>query len=121
MGFEFGRLLLRAELAVGFLGFSTAHDVADFIIRVAGVEDTNFVNDHAFLDFAIRTFDEAVFVDAGETGERRNQADVRTFGRLDRADAAVVRGVDVADFESGALTAETAWSQCRVAALASES
>src|ERR1017187_7522568 len=117
VGFEFGGLLLGAELAVGFLGLATAHDVADFIIRVAGIEDTNLVNDHALLDFAIGTFDEAVFVDAGETGERRNQADVRAFRRLDGADAAVVRGVHVANFESGALAAETTGSQRREAAL----
>ena len=32
----------------------------------------------------------------------------RAFRRLDRADAAVVRGVDVADLETGALAGQTA-------------
>jgi hypothetical protein len=47
--------------------------------------------------------DEAVLVDAGIARQRRDQADVRTFRRLDRADAAVVGRMDVADFESRAL------------------
>ena len=32
------------------------------------------------------------------------RADVRTFWRLNRADATVVRGMNVADFESGRIT-----------------
>ena len=39
---------------------------------------------------AVGRLDEAVFVDAREGGERVDQADVRAFRRLDRADAAVV-------------------------------
>ena len=57
--------------------------------------------------------DEAVLVDARVARERRDEADVRTFRRLDRADAAVVRRVNVADFESGALAGETARSEGR--------
>ena len=53
--------------------------------------------------------DEAVLVDrARSVDERRDQADVRAFRRLDRADAAVVRGVDVAHLEAGALAVQTA-------------
>ena len=59
-------------------------------------------------DAAVRRLDEAVLVDAGERRERRDEADVRTFRRLDRADAAVVRRVNVADLEARALAREAA-------------
>ncbi len=39
--------------------------------------------------------------------ERVDEADVRTFGGLDRADAAVVRGVHVTHLEAGAVAVET--------------
>ena len=60
------------------------------------------------LDLAVRRLDEAVLVDARVRRERRDEADVRTFRRLDRADAAVVRGVNVAHLEARALARETA-------------
>ncbi len=44
--------------------------------------------------------EEAVVIDLGVDAEARDEADVRPFGRLDRADAAVVRDVHVADFEA---------------------
>src|SRR5206468_11354094 len=49
--------------------------------------------------------------------ERRDEADVRAFGRLDRADAAVVRDVDVAHLERGALPVEAARAEGRQTAL----
>ena len=90
-----------------------AHDVAHLVIGVAGVQDLDFVDHHALHHLAVRALDEAVLVDARKAGKRRNQPDVGTFRRFDRADAAVVRGVHVADFESGALAAQTARSQGR--------
>ena len=89
------------------------HDVADLEIGVAGVQNLDFVDHHALDHLAVRALDEAVLVDAREAGKRRNQPDVRTFRRFDRADAAVVRGVHVAHFESGALAGQTAWSEGR--------
>ena len=61
-----------------------------------------------FVDRAVRRLDEAELVDAGVGRQRRDEADVRTFRRLDRADTAVVRAVDVAHLEAGALAGETA-------------
>jgi len=52
VGFEFGGLLLRAEFAIDLFRIAAADDVADFVIAVAGVEDLDFVNDNALLDFA---------------------------------------------------------------------
>ena len=68
-------------------------------------------------DLAVRRFDEAVLVDPAEAGEAVDQADVRAFRSLDRADPAVVGRVDVADFEAGALTRQTARPERRNAAL----
>ena len=62
----------------------------------------------ASLHVAVRRLDEAVLVDARKARQRADQADVRTFRRLNRADAAVVRRVHVADFEARALTRQTA-------------
>ena len=69
------------------------------------------------LDLAIRRLDEAELVDARVGRQRRDQADVRTFRRLDRADAAVVRRVHVAHLEPGALARQTAGTERREAAL----
>ena len=52
--------------------------------------------------------------------EGADQADVRTFRRLDRAHPAVVAEVDVADFEAGTLTAQTARPERRQAAAVGE-
>ena len=52
------------------------------------------------LDLAVRRDEEAVLVDLGVDRQRRDQADVRAFRRLDRADAAVVRDVHVAHLEA---------------------
>ena len=64
-----------------------------------------------FFDLAVRRLDEAEFVDPGIGRHRVDQTDVRTFRRLDRADAAVVRRMNVADFEAGAIAVETAWPE----------
>ena len=93
------------------------HDVADLERRVAGVEDPDLVHHRALDHLAVGALDEAVLVDARKAGERRDQTDVRTFRRFDRADAAVVRRVHVADFESGALARQTARSKRRQAPL----
>ena len=71
----------------------------------------------ASADAAVRRLDEAVLVDAREGGQRRDEADVRTFRRLDRADAAVVRRVNVAHLEARALAREAAGSERAEAAL----
>src|SRR5439155_1435628 len=61
--------------------------------------------------------DEAVLVDAREDRQRAHQTDVRTLRGLDRADAAVVGVVHVADIEAGALTRKAAGPQRREAPL----
>src|SRR5207245_5790055 len=64
--------------------------------------------------------DEPVWVHATVRREGANESDVRTFRRLDRADAPVVAEVHVADVEPGALTREAARPEGREAALVGE-
>ncbi len=68
-------------------------------------------------DATVGALDEAVLVDSGVSGQRVDQADVRAFRRFNRADAAVVGRVNVADFEAGALAGQTARAKRRQTAL----
>src|SRR5262249_11849330 len=61
--------------------------------------------------FAVRGFKETEVIDARKGGQGRNQTNVRAFRRFDRANTAVMRRMDVADFESGAVAGETARSE----------
>ncbi len=63
---------------------------------------------HPVLHQHVRRLDEAVLVHLGIGGKRVDQADVRAFRRLDRADAAVMRRVHVAHLEAGALAGQSA-------------
>ncbi len=58
-----------------------------------------------------------VLVHLGEGRERVDEADIRPFRRLDRADAAVMRRMHVADFEPRALAGQTARAERREAPL----
>ena len=79
----------------------------------ARVGDDHVVDHAAVLHLAVGRLDEAELVDPREARQRRDQADVRAFRRLNRADAAVVRRVHVADLEARALAAQTAWPERR--------
>jgi hypothetical protein len=57
-----------------------------------GREVDHVLGDLAVDHLAVRGFDEAVLVDAGEGRQRVDQTDVGPFGRFDRADTAIVRG-----------------------------
>ena len=106
VGLELDALLLRPPVLVHQLvGFD---DVAGLVLRAAGVGDDDVVGDAAVLHLAVGRLDEAELVDARVARQRRDQADVRTFRRLNRADAPVVRRVDVADLEARALARQAA-------------
>ena len=99
---ELDALLLGA--AIGTDQFVGLDDFAVLVFRMAaGIRHQHIVDDVAVLDLAVRRLDEPELVDPGIRRQRRNQPDVRAFRRLNRADAAVVSGVDVADFEARAL------------------
>ena len=90
------------------------------IFLLVGGEVFDLVGDLAIAHFAIRRLDEAELIDAGVGTHRVDQTDVRTFRCFDRADAAVVRWMNVADFEACAIAVETARSKCRKTALVGE-
>ena len=89
----------------------------DVLLLLERRQVADALGDAAVLDLAVRRLDEAELVDAGEGRQRGDEADVRTFRRLDRADAAVVGRVHVAHLEPGALARQTAGAEGREAAL----
>ena len=93
-----------------------------FAFLLVGGEVNDLVGDAALFlfDHAVRGLDEAELVHAGVGGEGVDQADVRTFRGLDRADAAVVGRMDVAHLEAGALAVEAARPEGGEAALVRE-
>ena len=103
------------EGAVGLEGRRGLGDEVALLVVRGEVAD--FVGDLAVLDDAVGRLDEAEGVDAREGRERADEADVRAFRGLDRAHAAVVRGVDVSNFHAGAVTGQAAGAQGRQAAL----
>src|SRR5208282_1526463 len=105
LGWLFAAIL---NFGVDFLDFVLLDVVADFVVAVARVHHADVVDHAAVFHAAVWRFDETVVVDAGIAAQRRDQTDVRTFRRLNRADASVVRGVHVADFESCAFARQTA-------------
>ena len=106
-------LLAAAHRGVLALDLVALHDVAHLVVGVPRLGHLVVVQDLALLHLPVRALDEAELVDAREAGERRDEPDVRALRRLDGADAAVVRGMDVAHLEPRALAAEAARPQGR--------
>src|SRR2546421_12579197 len=69
------------------------------------------VRDATIRDLAIRSFDETKFVNPRESRHRTDKTNVWAFWRFDRTNPAVMRRMNVAHFESGAITRGTAWSE----------
>ena len=117
------------ELAAALTGGDTFVEVfaglVDRVVRLpdeellflVGGEVFDLVGHLAVLDLAVRRLDEAELVDPGVGAHRVDETDVRTFRGFDRADAAVVRRMDVADFEAGAVAVQTARPEGGEAAL----
>ena len=101
------------QIGVQPRGFFLLNVIAHAQAAFARVHDLNKVENPRVLHLAVRRLDKAVFIDARKAAQRADQADVRTFRRLDRADAAVVRRVHVAHFKSGALARQAARSKSR--------
>ena len=78
------------------------------IVLVVRGQKLDVLRQSAVLHLAARGDEEAVLVQTGIGGQGRHQPDVRSFGGLDGADAAVVRVVHVARLETGPLPAEAA-------------
>ena len=96
-----GRVRLRYEK----IFFTIASQIIDLI------------GDATFLHLAVRRFDKSEFVDPRKRAHRADETDVRTFRRFDRTNAAVVRRMHVAHFESRAIAAQSTWPEGRETAL----
>ena len=80
-----------------------------FLIERRQIHDS--IRDAGIFDDAVRRLDKSVLVDARIGRKRRDESDVGTLGRFDRAYAAIVRRMNVADFESGALARQSSGSE----------
>ena len=106
--------VLAEATVIGEHGVGLRDDVE---VLLVSREVVDLVGHPAVDDLAVGRLDEAECVDPTVGGERADQADVGAFRGLDRAHAAVVRGVHVADLEAGPLTRQTAGAQRRQAPL----
>src|SRR6185437_1822548 len=106
-----GTLAAVLELGIHLLGFRLLDMIASFVFAVARIDDGDVVNHPGVLYPAVWRLNESVVVDARIATQRRDQSNVRTFRRFNRADSPIVRRVNVADFESRALTRQTARPQ----------
>src|SRR3954471_6477118 len=91
----------------------------EILFAIAG-QIIDLIGNPALVALAVRRFDKSEFVDPRKRAHRADETDVRTFRRLDRANPSVVRRVHVADFESRAITRETARPKGRETALMRE-
>ena len=66
----------------------------------------------ALVYFSVRRFNETVFIDAGKCCQCIDQTDVRTFWCFDRTHSAVVRMMNVSNFEACSFSGQTAGAQC---------
>ncbi len=94
----------------------------DVVILHVGGQVINLICDAAgtLLDLLERCNEEAVLVCSCVGCKVRDKSDVRAFGSLNRAQAAIVAVVNVTDVEGGSLTAQTAGAECRHTALVSK-
>ncbi len=83
------------------------------IVFFIGGHVDNFVRDTGvvlvrLVDLPIRSLDEAVFIDPGESSQRVDQTDIRSFRGLNGAHSSVVGIMYISDLESGPVTGQTA-------------
>ena len=84
-----------------------------------GRQIANLVGHPSVFHHPVRGLDETELIDAGIGAERNDQTDIRTFRCLDRTDTSVMRGMNVAHLETGALTRQPAGPQRRQTSLVS--
>ena len=95
-----GEAAVRVELRVGL------RDDLVFLVERGQIDDS--IGDAIVFDFAVGRLDEAVLVDPRVGRERGDKSDIGALGGFNRADAAVMGRVNVADLETGALAGQTA-------------
>ena len=92
------------------LGISLSNFELTFLI---GRKINHIFGHHAVNNFAVWAFNKAIFVDTSISRQRVNQTNVWTFRCFNRADTTIVGWVHIADFKSGAITAQTTGAQSR--------
>ena len=92
----------------------------DVTVFVVGGEVLDLLGRDTVDHLAVGRLDEPEAVDPRVRGQVADEADVRTFRRLDRAHPAVVARVHVSHLEPGALTRQTAGPERRETALVRE-
>ncbi len=83
------------------------------LVLLVGPQPDDLVGHLPLDDFPVGGHKEAVLIHAGIDRQAGNQADVRAFRGLDRADSPVVRDVHIADLEAGALAVQAAGPEGR--------
>ena len=78
------------------------------LLLLVGPEPLDLLGELPLLHHLVGSDEETIFVHPGVDRQARDQADVRAFRGLDRADAAVVRNMHVADLEAGSLAVQAA-------------
>ena len=68
-------------------------------------------NNAAFVYLTVRSLDKSILVYTGICCQIGNQADVRSFRCLDRADSSIVRVMNITYFKSCSFTSQSAWTQ----------
>src|SRR5205807_2457536 len=100
-----------ADTFVRFVNIVLRHVLARLELCLAAIDDPHVLDDTAVNNLAIRRFDKPKLINARIARKARDKSDVRSFRRLDRANAAVVSRVYIAYFESRALAAQSSGSQ----------
>ena len=108
---------MALQLCVDRFDLLALSDLAGLELAVAGVDHLYVVHHAPALHLAVGRLNEPEIVDPRVAGKRADETDVWTLRRLNRTNAAVVRGVDVANLESSAFARQSARPQGREAAL----
>ena len=112
-----GSHLLVLEVAV--LGQRLVGLRDDEELFLVGREILDLIGDSVVLLIydPVRSLYETILVDHTIGGQRTDQANVWTFWSLDRAHSAVMRLMDISDFESGSLSGKSSRTQRRQSSL----
>ncbi len=112
-----------SEIAPGSivnLGIGRSQPAILLLVRTEEDHALGAAIDLPIADLQVGSGEEAVFIHLRVNTQRRDQPDIRTFGRLDRADSSIVRDMNIPHLETGAFTVETTGSQGAQAPLVSE-
>ena len=103
--------LLVLEPTISVPGGGAVSD--NMILLFQGVQINQFLGDFTVNHFAVRRFNHAELVNPSVVGQVENQTYPRTFRRVNRTDATVVRSVNIAHFQTRALASQAAGPERR--------